>query len=124
VQKEGESAHHLAHRVAEIIHSSDSIMAQTTVLVLEKNCRFDPLIQKFGRIKQNVKDMDQLMDTMMKYAESNKMKDPKSDDDKSRKCKKNGGKSHQGNGNNNSQGNKSKITEGGLRFCCQYQYRL
>lgn len=44
VQKEGGSAHHWGRRVAEIIHSSDSITAQTTVLVLEKTHRL-------GRIK-------------------------------------------------------------------------
>src|SRR3954463_13425552 len=50
VQREGESAHHWARRVAEIIHSSDNITSQTVVPVLEKSCRFKPLIHKLGRI--------------------------------------------------------------------------
>src|SRR3954466_14961844 len=70
VQKEGEPAHHWARRVAEIIHSSDSITAQTTVLVLEKNCKFEPLVHKLGRIKRMVKDMGELMDAVTKYVES------------------------------------------------------
>ena len=111
VQKEGESAHHWARRVAEIIHSSESITAQTAVLVLEKNCRFDPLIHKLGRIKRTVKDMSELMDAMTKYAESDKTKDPDSDEEKSGKTKKNGGKGHQNNNNGNGN-NKRKNSEG------------
>ena len=92
VQKEGESAHHWARRVAEIIHSSDSITAQTAILVLEKNYRFEALIHKLGRIKRTVRDMGELMDAVTKYAESDKTKDGESDEDKAGKGKKNGGK--------------------------------
>ena len=92
VHKEGESAHHWARRVAEIIHSSDSITAQTAVLVLEKNCKFEPLVHKLGRIKRIVKDMGELMDVVTKYAESDKTKDGESHEDKVGKGKKYGGK--------------------------------
>ena len=52
VQREDESAHHWARRVATIIHSSESIGAAQAVLLLEKNCHFDPLKQKLGRLKR------------------------------------------------------------------------
>src|SRR4051812_20075326 len=82
IQKEGESSHHWARGVAEIIHSSDSITAQTAVLVLEKNCKFEPLIHKLGRIKRTVRDMSELMDLVTKYAESDKTKGSESDEEK------------------------------------------
>src|SRR3954463_4832743 len=43
VQKEGESALSWARRVVEIVHSLDTITAQTTVIVLERNYKFEPL---------------------------------------------------------------------------------
>ena len=43
VQKDDESAHHWARRVAEIVHSSDSITAQTAVLVLGGKLSFSAL---------------------------------------------------------------------------------
>ena len=48
IQLDAESAHHCSRRVAEIIHSSDSIRAGQAVLILEKNCHFVPLKQKIG----------------------------------------------------------------------------
>ena len=54
VQKEGESSHHWARRVTEIIHYSDNITAQIAVLVLEKNYKFEPSIHKLGRINRTV----------------------------------------------------------------------
>jgi hypothetical protein len=38
VQHEGESALHWSHRVTDIIHSSDGILAAQAVLILENNC--------------------------------------------------------------------------------------
>ena len=42
-QEEGESTTHWVRRVKEIIHSSDKMDAGSAVLMLEKNCRFEPL---------------------------------------------------------------------------------
>jgi len=105
VQKEGESAHHWACRITEIIHSSDSITTHTTVLVLEKTCKFEPLTHKLGRIKRMVRDMGELMDAVTKYVESDKTKDGESDEDKVDKGKKNGEKGQQNGGNQNQQNN-------------------
>ena len=94
VHREDESAHHWVRQVSTIIHSSDSIATSQAVLVLEKNCKFDPLIHKLGCIKWHVKDMGELMEVVAKYAESCKTKDPDSDDHNSGKEKKNCSKSH------------------------------
>lgn len=48
VQEEGESTTHWVRRVSEILHSSDRINADTTVLTLEGNCRFVTLKLKLG----------------------------------------------------------------------------
>ncbi|KAI4980668.1 hypothetical protein ZWY2020_021153 [Hordeum vulgare] len=64
VQRPDEWAHHWLRRVAEIIHSSDGIMAAQTVLILEHNCHYEPLVQKLGRLKRKVQDMGELMDTL------------------------------------------------------------
>ena len=45
------------HRVKEIIHSSDKMVVGSAVLMLEKNCRFEPLRQKLGRLKRDCNDM-------------------------------------------------------------------
>ena len=47
-QEDGESTTHWVRRVKEIIHSSDKMDAGSAVLMLEKNCRFEPLKQKLG----------------------------------------------------------------------------
>ena len=66
----------------------------------KKNCKFEPLIHKLGRIKRMVKDTGELMDAVTKYAESCKTKDGDSDADKTGQGKKNGGKGkHNGNQN-------------------------
>src|SRR4051812_19181230 len=70
IQKEGESTLSSARRASEIIHSSDTITAQTTMIVLERNCKFEPLVHKLGRLKRTVKDMEELMNVVIKYAES------------------------------------------------------
>lgn len=68
--------------VCQDYHSSESITTQTSVLVLEKNCKFEPLIHKIGRIKRAMKDMSELMDEMTKYVEPDKSIDPKLDEEK------------------------------------------
>jgi hypothetical protein len=89
VQREGESTHHWARRVAAIIHSSDSIGAAQAVLLLEQKCHFDPLKQKLGRLKHKCTYMGKLMDVLTRYGDSDTTKDPSSDDDKTSKGKKN-----------------------------------
>ena len=89
-QGEGESTTHWVRLVKEIIHSSDKMDAGSAVLMLEKNCRFEPLKQKLGRLKRDCNDMGQLMAALVKYADSDSTKDPASDEEKTGKGKKNG----------------------------------
>ena len=42
-QEDGESTTHWVRRVKKIIHSSHKMDAGSAVLMLEKNCRFEPL---------------------------------------------------------------------------------
>ena len=65
-QEEGESTTHWVRRVKEIIHSSDKMDAGSAVLMLEKNCRFEPLKQKLGRLKHDCNDMGTLMAALVK----------------------------------------------------------
>ena len=53
-------------------------------MILEKNCHYEPLVLKLGRLKRKVQDMGELMDTLTRYAESDDTKDPGEDDDKAR----------------------------------------
>lgn len=111
MQREDESSHRWARRVATIILSSDSIGAPQTVLLLEHNCHFDPLKQKLGRLKHKRTDMGKLMDVLTRYGDSNTTKDLSSGDDNSGKGKKNSdGKGQQQHdsaqhGNQSNQGN-------------------
>ena len=105
VQEDGESTTHWVKRVLAILHSSDRINVDTTVLTLEGNCRFLPLKLKLGRLKRHCNDMSTLMAALVKYADSDSTKDPDSEEDKSGKGKKNGntkGQQHNpaGHGNN------------------------
>ena len=79
-QEEGESTTHWVRRVKEIIHSSDKMDAGSAVLMLEKNCRFEPLRQKLGCLKRDCNDMGTLMAALVKYVESDSTKDPTSDE--------------------------------------------
>src|SRR3954465_12011884 len=88
VQEEGESTTHWVRWVSEILHSSDRITADTTVLTLEGNCRFSSLKLKLGRLKRHCNDMGTLMAALVKYADSDSTKDPESNDDKTGKGKK------------------------------------
>src|ERR1041385_1130725 len=92
--------------VAEIIHSSDTITAQTAVIVLERNCKFQPLVHKLGCLKRTVKDIGELMNVVIKYAESDKTKDTEPQQDKAGQNK-NGGKTSQ----NQSQQTKRRIDQ-------------
>ena len=76
------------HRVNEIIHSSDKMDAGSAVLMLEKNCRFEPLKQKLGRLKRDCHDMGQLMVALVKYVDLDSTKDPASDEEKAMEGKK------------------------------------
>ena len=89
------------------MHSSDTITAQTAVIVLERNCKFEPLVHKLGRLKRTVKDMGELMNAIIEYAESDKTKDADSEEENAGQNKKNGGK---GSYNQNQQ-NKCRIDQ-------------
>ena len=88
VQEEGELTTHWVRRVSTILHSSDRINANSSVLMLENNCRFTPLKQELGRLKRHCNDMGTFMATLLKYADSDSTKDPKFDDKKTGKGKK------------------------------------
>ena len=75
--------------------------------MLEKNCCFEPLKQKLGRLKRDCNDMGQLMAALVKYADSDSTKDHVSDEEKTGKGKKNG-KGHQHNPANQGGNNKRK----------------
>ena len=68
-QEDGESTTHWVRQVKEIIHSSDKMDAGSAVLMLEKNCRFEPLKQKLGRLTLDRNDMGTLMVALVKYAD-------------------------------------------------------
>ena len=89
-QEEGESTTHWVRRVKAIIHSSNKMDVGSVVLMLERNCRFEPLKQKLGRLKHDCNDMGQLMVALVKYADSDSTKDPESEEEKTGKGKKNG----------------------------------
>ena len=76
VQEEGESTTRWVRRVSEIVHSSDCINADTAVLTLEGNCRFEPLKLKLGRLKRHCNDMGTLMAALVKYADSDSPRTP------------------------------------------------
>src|SRR3954470_4631437 len=120
-QEEGESTTHWVRRVKEIIHSSDKMDAGSAVLMLEKNCRFEPLRQKLGRLKRDCNDMGTLMAALVKYADSDSTKDPASDEEKTGKGKKNGNaKSLQHNPANQGGNNKCKA-DGSSEFVANTQ---
>src|SRR3989337_1811518 len=87
VQSEGESMTSWVRRVSTIIHSLDNINVGSAVLMLEKNCCFVPLKQKLGRLKRHCNDMGELMEALVKYADSDGTKDPESADEKPSKGK-------------------------------------
>lgn len=76
VQGEGESTTHWVCRVSEILHSSDRINADLTIITLEGNCWFKLLKLKLGRPKRHCNDMRTLMAALVKYADSDNSKDP------------------------------------------------
>ena len=80
VQEEGESTTHWVRRVSAILHSSDRINVGSAVLMLEKNCHFMPLKQKLGRLKHHCSDMGELMAALVKYGDSDRNKDPESNE--------------------------------------------
>ena len=71
VQEEGESTTHWVKRVSAILHSSECINADTTVLMLEGNCWFLPLKLKLGRLKRHCNDMSTLMAALDFVANTN-----------------------------------------------------
>ena len=89
--------------------------AGSAVLMLEKNCRFEPLRQKLGRLKRDCNDMGMLMAALIKYADSDSTKDLASDEEKTGKGKKNdNGKGQQHNPMN--QGGNKRKAEGNPEF--------
>ena len=89
--------------------------AGSAVLMLEKNCRFEPLRQKLGRLKCDCNDMGMLMAALVKYADSNSTKDHAFDEEKTGEGKKNGkGKGQQHNLMN--QGGNKRKAEGNPEF--------
>ena len=89
--------------------------AGSAVLMLEKNCRFEPLRQKLGRLKRDCNNMGTLMAALVKYADSDSTKDPSSDEEKTGEGNKNSkGKGQQHNPTN--QGGNKRKAEGNPEF--------
>ena len=65
------------------------------MIVLERKCKFEPLVHKLGQLKRTIKDMGELMNAFINYVESEKTKDADSEEDKAGQNKKNGGKGSQ-----------------------------
>ena len=121
IQRPHESAHHWTRRVAEVIHSSEGISAAQAVLILEKNCHYEPLVLKLGRLKRKVQDMGELMDALTRYAESDDTKDPGEGDDETGLTRKGelqrGHSQFQKRGNNHHGGHgKKRQQEGPVEF--------
>ena len=121
VQEEGESTTHWVRRVSEILHSSDRINADTAVLTLEGNCRFEPLKLKLGRLKRHCNDMGTLMAALVKYADSDSTKDPESDDEKTGKGKNNGNAKGLQHSPANQGGNNKRKADGSSEFVANAQ---
>ncbi|KAI5018735.1 hypothetical protein ZWY2020_043623 [Hordeum vulgare] len=86
------------------------------MLILEKNCHFQPLVLKLGRLKRKVHDMGELMDTLTRYAESDDTKDADSDDEKVSEAKRGDGvKGAQGRGDSHNNGGQS-LGQGGQQY--------
>ena len=81
------------------------------MLILEKNCHYEPLVLKLGRLKRKVQDMGELMDTLTRYAESDETKDPGEDDDKVSTARK--GELHKGHSQFQGRGNHHHGGHGG-----------
>ena len=101
-------------RVAEIIHSSDNIPPSSAVLVMDKNCKFEPLVHKLGRMKDKVKSLSEVMAAANKYASSDKTKDASDgeEEETAGKGKKTSSKPQQQASNSNASYNKRKNEEG------------
>ena len=107
---------HWVRRVKEIIHSSDKMYAGYAVLMLEQNCRFEPLTMKLGRLKCECPDKGQLMAALVKYADSDSTKDTESDDEKAGKGKKSGNTKGTQPNPANQGGNNKRKANGNLEF--------
>ena len=116
VQGEGESTTNWVRQISAIIPSSDSINASSAVLMLEKNWRFLPLKQKLGRLKRHCNDMWDLMVALVKYADSDSTKDPKSDEEKDGKGKKSSNMKGQQHNTASQGGNGKRKADGNLDF--------
>ena len=93
----------------------------SAVLMLEKNCRFEPLKQKLGRLKRDCNDMGQLMAALVKYADSDSTKDPASDEEKTGKGKKNSNTKGLQHNPMNQGGNNKRKADGSSEFVAKTQ---
>ena len=116
IQGEGQSTTHWVLRILLIIHSSDSINAGSSVLMLEKNYHFLPLKKKLGRLKCHCNDMRELMAALIKYADSDNTKDPESDDEKPGKGNKGGNTKGQQHNPAVQDGNSKRKADGNFDF--------
>jgi hypothetical protein len=108
VQKEGESTRRWLRRWSELWNSSNSISADTTILIFKENCKFDALVQKLKRTKVPVTTINELMAIAGHYADSEDTKDNSEDDSDERKDGKGKGQSRNGSRDKGHNGHKRK----------------
>ena len=81
VQKKGESARHWMKRVSEIIKSSQGLPPISVLMAMERNCTFNPVAWKLGRMKDSMNQgihlsIGEIMTEANKHASTDKTKDP------------------------------------------------
>ena len=107
IQKNGESARKWVSRVMEILHSSMDINPRSALQSMEKTCKYEPLVQKLGRMKNSARvseiTMGEIMEACNKHASTDKTRDDEEDKGKgpANNIGKNNNNGGQSNNNNN-----------------------
>ena len=98
-------------RVTEILHSSSVIEPKDAISSMKKTCKYAPLVQKLGHMKEGHRvkpvTMAELMDACNRHAATDKTQDD-SEEEKGKGAANNGGKNNGPGNNNNSNQNQHK----------------
>ena len=116
VMRKTESARQWMGRVTEILQSSLNISAHTAISYMEKNCGFEPLTHKLGRMREdpacNNISIGEVVTTANKYAATDKR--PGETEEQQRNNRISGGRNPNPNqSNSNQNGNNKRPYEGG-----------
>ena len=110
VHRKGESSRNWMRRITEILHSSTNILPTSAMSTLEKNCRYDPVVQKMSRMRNspgaNDITMGEVLDAANKHAYTDKTKD-ETEEDKGKGNVNKGGRNNNNNNSNNNNNNSS-----------------